>query len=78
VSSICCLKRYVLLHEVVSLCHKLVVTHVTESTPSVVVDEAVKLVRQYIVCCIITGVSFVQNTFKKFIQLQVIQNISMD
>jgi hypothetical protein len=61
-----------------SLCHKLESTHVVESMLSVVVDEAVKVVRQHIVCCVITGVSFAERTFKKFIQLQVIQNINMD
>jgi hypothetical protein len=49
-----------------------------ESTPSVVQDEAVEVVRRHIVCCIITGISFVQRTLKKFIQLQVIHNINMD
>ena len=58
-----------------NLCHKLEVIHVSESTPSVMLDESVRAVRPYIVCCIVSGISFVQHTFKKFIQLQVILNI---
>lgn len=57
------------------LCHKLEVIHVSESTPSVLLDESVRAVRPHIVCCIVAGISFVQHTFKKFIQLQVILNI---
>jgi hypothetical protein len=53
------------------LCHKLEVIHMLESTPSVILDESVKAVRPHIVCCIVSGISFVQHTFKKFIQLQV-------
>ncbi|XP_069691422.1 leucine-rich repeat-containing protein 47-like [Periplaneta americana] len=53
-----------------TLCHKLQVVHVTDSTPSVKIDESVKTVRPHIVCCIISGVNFVQDNFKKFIQLQ--------
>ena len=46
-----------------------------EATPSVLLDESVRAVRPHIVCCIVSGISFVQHTFKKFIQLQVILNI---
>jgi hypothetical protein len=66
------------LHEVENLCHKLQVIHVMESTPSVMLDESVKVVRPHIVCCIITGISFVQQTLKKFIQLQVICESNTD
>jgi hypothetical protein len=62
------------LQQVENLCHKLHVIHALESTPSVTVDESVKVVRQHIVCCIISGITFVQHAFKKFIQLQVILN----
>jgi hypothetical protein len=55
-----------------NLCHKLEVIHVLESTPSVMLDESVKAVRPHIVCCVVSGISFVHHTFKKFIQLQVI------
>jgi hypothetical protein len=47
----------------------------SESAPSVTLDDSVKAVRPHIVCCIVLGISFVQHTFKKFIQLQVILNI---
>jgi hypothetical protein len=61
-----------------NLCHKLQVIHASESTLSVTLDESVKVVRQHIVCCIISGISFEQQTFKKFIQLQVILNKNID
>jgi hypothetical protein len=57
-----------------NLCHKLEVIHVLEAAPSVLLDESVKAVRPHIVCCIVTGISFVHHTLKKFIQLQVILN----
>lgn len=53
-----------------NLCHKLEVIHMSEAMPSVLLDESVRAVRQHIVCCIVLGISFVQHTFKKFIQLQ--------
>jgi len=62
------------LPQVENLCHKLEVIHVLEAAPSVLLDESVKAVRPHIVCCIVSGVSFVHRTFKKFIQLQVILN----
>lgn len=61
--------------QVENLCHKLEVIHVSESSPSVTLDESVKIVRPHIVCCIVSGLSFGQHTYKKFIQLQVILNI---
>jgi hypothetical protein len=48
---------------------------VSGSSPSVMLDESVRTVRPHIVCCIVSGLSFVQHTFRKFIQLQVILNI---
>jgi hypothetical protein len=69
---------FCILQQVESLCHKLQVIHALESMPSVTVEESVKVVRQHIVCCIISGISFVQHTFKKFIQLQVILNENID
>lgn len=71
-------RMFCILQQVESLCHKLQVIHALESMPSVTVEESVKVVRQHIVCCIISGISFVQHTFKKFIQLQVILNENID
>ncbi|KAK3908645.1 Leucine-rich repeat-containing protein 47 [Frankliniella fusca] len=56
--------------EVEDLCNKINVMHVTDSTPAITVDKEVLSVRPYIVCCIVRGLSFNPDTFKKFIKMQ--------
>lgn len=52
------------------ICNRIEVMRVTDDTPTVVVDKEVKSVRPYIVCCIVKGLSFTADSFKKFIKLQ--------
>ena len=63
---VCCVKDD-------QLCHKLLVMHLKDSVPAVILEDAVKTVRPHIVCCIVPNVSFTTDSFKKFIQLQVIK-----
>ncbi|KAE8742078.1 hypothetical protein FOCC_FOCC012352 [Frankliniella occidentalis] len=57
-------------NEVDDLCNKINVLHVTDTTPVITIDKEVKSVRAYIVCCIVRGLSFTPDNFKKFIKMQ--------
>ncbi|XP_015592936.1 leucine-rich repeat-containing protein 47 [Cephus cinctus] len=52
------------------LTHKIKVLKVTQETPVIKITDHVKSVRPYIVACIVKELSFTDETFKKFIQLQ--------
>lgn len=46
------------------------VIHATDDGLQIIVEEAVKTVRAHIVGCVVAGLEFDEQTFKKFIQLQ--------
>ncbi|KOX76349.1 Leucine-rich repeat-containing protein 47 [Melipona quadrifasciata] len=52
------------------LTHKLKVLKVTNDTPVIKITKYVKNIRPYIAACIVRNMSFTEDTFKKFIQLQ--------
>ncbi|XP_012266758.2 leucine-rich repeat-containing protein 47-like [Athalia rosae] len=52
------------------LTHKLRVLKVMEETPVIQITEHVKSVRPHIVACIVRNLSFTEESFRKFIQLQ--------
>ncbi|XP_003494147.1 leucine-rich repeat-containing protein 47 [Bombus impatiens] len=52
------------------LTHKLKVLKVTNDTPLIKITKYVKNIRPYIAACIVRNISFTEDTFKKFIQLQ--------
>lgn len=52
------------------LCHLMSVIHFGDETPNVKITDQVKTVRPHIVCCIVHGLSFTEENFKKFIQMQ--------
>lgn len=52
------------------LTHKLRVLKVVEETPVVQITDHVKSVRPHIVACVVRNLTFTEDTFKKFIQLQ--------
>ncbi|XP_011692981.1 PREDICTED: leucine-rich repeat-containing protein 47-like [Wasmannia auropunctata] len=53
-----------------SLAHRLKVLKVADDTPVIKVTEHVKIIRPYIAACIVRNMSFTEESFKKFIQLQ--------
>ncbi|KAL0119846.1 hypothetical protein PUN28_007936 [Cardiocondyla obscurior] len=53
-----------------TLSHKLKVLKVVDDTPVIKVTEDVKNIRPYIAACIVNNLSFTEESFKKFIQLQ--------
>lgn len=53
-----------------SLAHKLRVLKVVDDTPVIKLMEDVKSIRPYIAACIVKNLSFTEESFKKFIQLQ--------
>lgn len=53
-----------------SLAHKLKVLKVVDDMPVIKLMEDVKNIRPYIVACIVKNLSFTEESFKKFIQLQ--------
>jgi len=53
-----------------SLAHKLKVLKVANDTPVIKVTEDVKSIRPYIAACIVKNISFTEESFKMFIQLQ--------
>lgn len=50
--------------------HKLRVLKVTDDTPVIKITEHIKSIRPYIAACIVRNISFTEDSFKKFIQLQ--------
>ena len=52
------------------LTHKLKVLKVTNDTPVIKITKYIKNIRPYIAACIVKNMSFTEDTFKKFIQLQ--------
>ncbi|KYN01687.1 PREDICTED: leucine-rich repeat-containing protein 47-like [Cyphomyrmex costatus] len=52
------------------LAHKLKVLKVLDDTPVIKMTEHVKSIRPYIAACIVKNISFTEESFKKFIQLQ--------
>lgn len=52
------------------LSHKLQVLKVTDDTPVIKIMEHVKNIRPYIAACIVRNITFTEDSFKKFIQLQ--------
>lgn len=52
------------------LAHKLKVLKVVDDTPVIKVIDNVKGIRPYIAACIVRNISFTEESFKKFIQLQ--------
>ncbi|KAF3430535.1 hypothetical protein E2986_03961 [Frieseomelitta varia] len=52
------------------LTHTLKVLKVTNDTPVIKITKYVKNIRPYIAACIVRNMSFTEDTFKKFIQLQ--------
>lgn len=55
------------------LCNEMRVLGMKDEVPAVVVTEAVKDVRPYIVCCILQAVDLSGDNLKKFISVQVSQ-----
>lgn len=53
-----------------SITHKLKIIHVNNDNPVIKITENIKQVRPYIVGCIVRNISFNEENFKKFIQLQ--------
>lgn len=53
-----------------NLAHKLRVLKVIDDTPVIKLVENVKTIRPYIAACIVKNMSFTEESFKKFIQLQ--------
>lgn len=53
-----------------NLCDKMYVLHCSDDIPNVKIIDSVKAIRPHIVCCIVRGLSFTEETFKKFIQMQ--------
>lgn len=53
-----------------SLMHKLKVLKVVDDMPVIKITEHVKNIRPYIAACIVKNISFTEESFKKFIQLQ--------
>ncbi|KAG5330503.1 LRC47 protein, partial [Acromyrmex heyeri] len=53
-----------------SLAHKLKVLKILDDTPVIKITEHVKSIRPYIAACIVKNISFTEENFKKFIQLQ--------
>ncbi|XP_057331602.1 leucine-rich repeat-containing protein 47-like [Microplitis mediator] len=53
-----------------NLTHKLKITHVSNESPVIKITESIKQVRPHIVGCIVRNISFNEENFKKFIQLQ--------
>jgi len=53
-----------------SLAHKLKVLKVANDTPVIKITEDVKSIRPYIAACIVKNISFTEESFKMFIQLQ--------
>ncbi|XP_046611616.1 leucine-rich repeat-containing protein 47-like [Neodiprion virginianus] len=58
------------INSVEKLTHKLRVLKVMDETPVVQITEHVKTVRPHIVACVVRNLSFTEESFKKFIQLQ--------
>lgn len=52
------------------LAHKLKVLKVADDMPVIKITEHVKSIRPYIAACIVKNISFTEESFKKFIQLQ--------
>ena len=52
------------------LTHELKVLKVTDEVPKIVISEKVKTVRPHIIACIVRNMTFTEESFKKFIQLQ--------
>jgi phenylalanyl-tRNA synthetase beta subunit len=50
--------------------HKLRILKVSDSVPVIKVNEDVKKIRPFILGCIVKNLTFTENSFKKFIQLQ--------
>jgi len=53
-----------------NLTHKLKVLKILDDTPVIKITEHVKSIRPYIAACIVKNISFTEENFKKFIQLQ--------
>lgn len=52
------------------LTHELKVMKITDEAPKIELSEKVKSVRPHIIACIVRNVTFTEESFKKFIQLQ--------
>lgn len=52
------------------LTHELKVLKVTDESPKIEILEKVKIVRPHIIACIVRNMTFTEESFKKFIQLQ--------
>lgn len=52
------------------LTHELKVMKITDETPKIEIIEKVKIVRPHIIACIVRNMTFTDESFKKFIQLQ--------
>ncbi|XP_043478109.1 leucine-rich repeat-containing protein 47-like [Leptopilina heterotoma] len=52
------------------LTHELKVMKITDETPNIEINEKVKTVRPHIIACIVRNMTFTDESFKKFIQLQ--------
>ena len=52
------------------LTHELKVLKVTDEAPKIQITEKVKSVRPHIIACIVRNMTFTEESFKKFIQLQ--------
>ncbi|XP_033217797.1 leucine-rich repeat-containing protein 47-like [Belonocnema kinseyi] len=52
------------------LTHELKVLKVTDEAPKIAITEQVKAVRPHIIACIVRNMTFTEESFKKFIQLQ--------
>ncbi|XP_044260423.1 leucine-rich repeat-containing protein 47-like [Tribolium madens] len=44
--------------------------HYAKESPKIILDESVKTVREFLVACLVSSVTFTEETFKKFIQIQ--------
>lgn len=53
-----------------SLCDMMQVLHFKDETPNIKINDSIKNVRPHIICCIVHGLSFTEESFKKFIQMQ--------